>query len=138
MSRIQLIAIIASVAFLFFVGRLIIKGKLREEYAIIWIISTATLILFSFWRKGLEVIAGLMGVIEAPNVVFTAAIFAILIYILHISIVISKLQDNTKKLAQEIALLKNKASNAVPSKEFEIISNYKMEKEKGLNEVFLQ
>lgn len=108
MARIQIIAIAVSILFLFYIVRLIIKGKLREEYSIVWIISTIILVLFSFWRNGLEVLSKLLGVYEAPNLVFTGAIFAIFIYLLHLSVIVSKLYTQNKQLAQEIALLKEK------------------------------
>lgn len=108
MERIQIIAIAASLLFLAFIARLIIKGRLREEYAIIWIVCSLLLIVFSFWRKGLEIISDFVGVYDPPNLVFTGAIFAIFIYMLHLSIVVSKLQEQNKTLAQDIALLKEK------------------------------
>lgn len=108
MAKIQIIAIAVSLLFLIYIIRLIIKGKLREEYSIVWIACTALLILFSFWRDGLDVMAHVMGVYEAPNLVFTAAIFAIFIYLLHLSVVVSKLHNQNKKLAQEITLIKEK------------------------------
>jgi hypothetical protein len=86
--------------------RLIIKGKLREEYSIVWIVCTIILITFSFWRNGLEIIASIVGVYEAPNLIFTGAIFAILIYLLHLSIVVSKLHTQNKQLAQDVAMLR--------------------------------
>ena len=110
MEKIQLIAIITSILFLGYIGWLIVKGKLREEYAIIWILCTLVLLVFSFWRKGLDVVSELVGVIAPPNLVFTGAIFAILIYLLHLSVTVSKLQAQNKKLAQDIALMKEKAS----------------------------
>ena len=108
MARIQIIAITVSLLFLAYISYLIIKAKLREEYAITWIACTIILIVFSFWRNGLEVISHFFGVYEAPNLVFTGAIFVILIYLLHLSVVNSKLHANNKKLAQEIALLKER------------------------------
>ena len=106
--RIQIISIIVSLAFLFYVSRLIIRGKLREEYAIFWVISTIILIIFSFWRQGLDIIAEAVGVYLAPNLVFTTAIFAILIYLLHLSVVVSKLHDKNKTMSQDLALLHEK------------------------------
>lgn len=106
MAKIQIIAITVSLLFLLYIVRLIIKGKLREEYSIVWIVCTIVLILFSFWRNGLELLAAILGVYEAPNLIFTGAIFAIFIYLLHLSIVVSKLHSQNKQLAQEIALLK--------------------------------
>ncbi|MCW3105294.1 MAG: hypothetical protein JWO09_3734 [Bacteroidetes bacterium] len=108
MAKIQIIAIAVSLLFLLYIVRLIIKGKLREEYSIIWIACTLVLIVFSFWRDGLEVMAHLVGVYEAPNLVFTGAIFAVFIYLLHLSVVVSKLHSQNKQLAQEIALMKEK------------------------------
>lgn len=106
MAKIQIIAISISLLFLIFIIRLIIKGKLREEYSIVWIVCTMVLIVFSFWRDGLELMATILGVYDAPNLVFTGAIFAIFIYLLHLSIVVSKMHSQNKQLAQEMALLK--------------------------------
>jgi len=108
MEKIQIIAIAISILFLLYIVRLIIKGKLREEYSIVWIVCTIVLVLFSFWRKGLDVVSALIGIYSPPNLVFTAAIFVIFIYLLHLSVVVSKLQSQNKQLAQDIALLKEK------------------------------
>lgn len=108
MGRIQVIAITISLLFLLYISRLIIRGRLREEYAIVWIIATVVLLIFSFWRNGLERLSDIFGVYEAPNLVFTGAIFTILVYLLHLSVTNSKLQHSNKRLAQEIALMKER------------------------------
>jgi hypothetical protein len=108
MVLIQIIAVIVSIFFLFSIAGLIKRGKLREEYAIVWVICTAFLVIFSFWRKGFEIISQWLGVFDPPNLIFTGAIFACMIYLLHLSIVVSRLQQQNKALAQEIALLKEK------------------------------
>jgi len=106
--RIQIISIIVSLILLLYNIRLIVKGKLREEYAIFWVICTLILVIFSFWRDGLDFLSKLMGVYDPPNLVFMGAIFSIFIYLLHFSIVVSKLQAKNKDLAQKISLLMNK------------------------------
>jgi hypothetical protein len=108
MARVQLITIVIDLLFILYISSLIKKGKLREEYAIVWIICTALLTLFSFWRNGLEVMARLFGIYAAPNLVFTVMIFLILIYLLHLSVANSRLHKNMTSLAQELALLKEK------------------------------
>jgi len=111
MSRIQLITIITSLGFLTYISRLIIKNRLREEYSIVWLASTLILLLFSFWENGLAIISKLMGIAIPANLVFMASIFAILIYLLHLSVTTSKLQRQNKQMAQEIALLKQHITN---------------------------
>ncbi|MBL7778282.1 MAG: DUF2304 domain-containing protein [Chitinophagales bacterium] len=108
MARIQIIAIFTSILFLLQVAYLIHRGRLREEYAFIWIICTGIILFFSFWRDGLETMARLMGVYAPPNLVFMGAIFALLVYLLHLSVTVSKLQQQNKTLAQEHALLQQR------------------------------
>ncbi|TND07660.1 MAG: hypothetical protein FD123_2979 [Bacteroidetes bacterium] len=110
MDNVQILAIAGSVIFLGIIAWLILRGKLREEYAIIWIICSAVLIVLSFWRKGLDYFAKLLGIYDPPNLLFIGAVFAILIYLLHLSIVVSKLQEQNKILAQQIALLRAEES----------------------------
>jgi hypothetical protein len=112
--RLQIIAIITALVFMFFIFRLIAKGKLREEYSFIWIVCTALLLLFSIWRNGLDVIAGLLGIYYAPSIIFLAAIFAIVIFLVHLSVVNSRQHKQIKDLTQEMALLKEKFDKKVP------------------------
>ena len=111
MERIQIVAIIASLSFLASVLLQIKKGKLREEYAFVWILSTFALIALSFWRNGLDRLGHLFGVYEPLNLIFTGAIFAILIYLLHLSTTVSRLQLQNRTLAQEIVLLKEQVES---------------------------
>jgi hypothetical protein len=104
---IQVISLSIALLVMFFIGRLIVRGKLREEYAILWIVCTLILIVFSIWRRGLEQIALALGVFYPPSLVFLAAIFAILIFLVHLSVVVSRLQNQIKTLTQEVALLRN-------------------------------
>jgi hypothetical protein len=106
MARIQLITLISSILFLLCVARLIVKGRLREEYAVIWLFCTALLVVFSIWKQGLEWLTKQFGIEVPTNLVFTVCIFGILVYLLHLSVVASKLRRQNKQLAQEMALLK--------------------------------
>jgi len=105
--RIQIVSIFGSVLFLAVIGRLILKGKLREEYAIVWIFATAVLLLLSVWRNGLEVLAAVLGVYYAPSLLFLVALFAVTAFLVHLSVVASTLQRQNKILAQELALLRD-------------------------------
>jgi hypothetical protein len=116
MLRIQIITIAVNVLFVLYISRLIVKGKLREEYAIVWVICTIFLLVFSLWTDGLELLRRITGVVVAANLVFTGFIFAILVYLLHLSVVASKLHNDNKKLAQEISLLKEQFNKHLEEK----------------------
>ncbi len=107
-TRIQIIIILFVLIFLCFIFRLVTKGKLREEYSIIWIISGVLFLVFAFWREGLDVFSKIMGIYYAPTLLFMIAIFAIVLFLVHLSVVNSRQHEEIKKMAQEIALLKKK------------------------------
>lgn len=106
--RLQISAILIALLFMFFIFRLIAKGKLREEYSFIWIACTVLLLFFAIWRNGLDVIANLLGIFYAPSLIFLGAIFAIVIFLVHLSVVSSRQHKHIKELTQELALLKEK------------------------------
>ena len=103
---IQILSLTGALLFLYFIARLIVNGKLREEYSFIWIVCTIILIVFSIWRKGLEKISLMLGVYYPPSLIFLAAIFVIIIFLVHLSVVNSSMQQSVKELTHEIAFLK--------------------------------
>lgn len=109
--RLQIIAISIALLFMFFIFRLITRGKLREEYSFIWIVCTALLLLFAIWRNGLDIIANLLGIYYAPSLIFLGAIFAMVIFLVHLSVVNSRQHKQIKNLTQEMALLKEKVDS---------------------------
>ena len=113
---IQIISLLGASFFLIFIFRLIVRGRLREEYSILWIACTLVLIIFSIWRRGLEQISLALGVFYPPSLVFLAAIFAILVFLVPLSVVVSRLQNQIKVLTQEVALLKNELNSRTKGK----------------------
>jgi len=113
--KVQIISIIGVMLFMYVVVRLVIKGRLREEYSVIWILGTIVLAVFSVWRQGLQNIATLLNVSYAPSLLFLLAIFAIICFLLHLSIVISKLQTQIKDLAYELAIVKQQQISQIKS-----------------------
>lgn len=111
--KIQILAIVGSLLFMLMIARLIMKGKLREEYSIVWLCSTVVLMVFAFWRNGIELIAAALGVYYAPAILFLFAIFAIIIFLVHISVVNSRQHREIKDLAQQVAFLKEELQKKV-------------------------
>ncbi|WP_394200600.1 DUF2304 domain-containing protein [Marinagarivorans algicola] len=106
-QRIQLFSIVGSFALLFFILSLIKKKKLKEEYALLWIGASIVFASFSIFRPALEYLAKFLGIHYAPTALLLMLIMAITIILIHYSTVISKLSEQTKRLTQEIALLRH-------------------------------
>jgi hypothetical protein len=99
---------IASAVLLLVVFELIRSRRLRERYALLWLLTGVVMLVLSIWRGGLNTIAGWVGITGYPPAVFFAVglLFTIVV-LLHYSMVISKLGDQSTILAQRLALLEN-------------------------------
>ena len=64
------------------------------------------LVVFSVWRKGLEQISLWLGVYYPPSLIFLAAIFAIIVFLVHLSVVNTRMQNQIKTLTHEMAYMK--------------------------------
>ena len=103
--RVSIIAALASLLLLFVIFELIRSRRLRERYALLWLLTGAVMLLLSLWRTGLNRIAGVVGIHYAPSALFVFGSVFILVVLLHYSTVISKLSDQNTILAQRLALL---------------------------------
>jgi len=97
---------IASVLLVLVVLELIRKRRLKERYALLWLLTGLVLLVLSLWRDGLNTIAGWVGIeTYPPAVLFAVATLFVLLVLLDYSTVISKLADQNVVLAQRLALL---------------------------------
>ncbi len=114
-DRIQLVAIVASVALLLIVLEMVRRRRLMERYALLWLLSAIILIGLASWRNGLVHVARAVGIIYPPNALFVIALGFVLLLLLHFSAAVSRLSDQTKVLAQRLALLEERVSEAEKS-----------------------
>jgi Uncharacterized conserved protein (DUF2304) len=99
---------LASFALVVVVLELIRSRRLRERYALLWLVTGLVLTALSAWRDGLNTIASWLGVRSyPPAVLFAVGILFILAVLLHYSTVISRLSDQNVMLAQKLALLEH-------------------------------
>jgi cell division protein FtsW (lipid II flippase) len=107
--KVSIVAALASVILLAIVFELIRSRRLRERYALLWLLTGVVLLVLSLWRDGLNTIARWVGVqTYPPAVLFAVGSLFILAVLLHYSTVISKLSDQNSILAQRVALLEEK------------------------------
>lgn len=106
MDKIQIISIVASLSIFLIVVNLVRRRRLKTEYSLIWLLVSATFIVFSFWREGIDWLAKLFGIAYAPSVLFIILLVGIILLLIEFSIIISKQSERIKVLVQEIGLLR--------------------------------
>ena len=104
--KVQIIVGLLSIFLLWITFELVRKNRLREEYAILWLFTGIVVLVFSLWPEFFlsQFFARITGMFYLSAVVIIAFLFLLLI-VLHFSVVISKLTNQNKELAQRYALL---------------------------------
>jgi hypothetical protein len=106
---ISIAAIVIAIVLLLAVFELIRSRRLRERYALLWLVTGLVLVALSAWRGGLNTIAGWLGVRSyPPAVLFAVGLLFVILVLLHYSTVISRLGDQNTILAQRLALLESR------------------------------
>lgn len=105
---VSIAATIASLLLLVAVLELVRRRRLREKYALLWILTAIVLLILSVWRGAVTSIATMLGVSYGPTVLFAVGALFILVVLLHYSTVISALTDRTVVLAQALASLEQR------------------------------
>jgi hypothetical protein len=110
--RIQIVAIVGAGALLLAILELVRRRRLLERYALLWLFSGVVLLGLALWRGALEQLALLVGIAYPPNALFFVAFGFVLLLLLHFSVAVSRLTDQSKVLAQRLALLEERVGVA--------------------------
>jgi hypothetical protein len=95
------------ISFLLFITiiYLVKKGKLREEYSWLWLLTGFVILTLVIWYDLLLLLTKLIGAVLPTTTLFIFGIIFLVLIILHFTIKISALTNQIKNLAQKISLL---------------------------------
>jgi len=105
-SRTRLFAIALGIAVLLFVVNLVRTRKLKEEFALLWLLTAVVLVLAPLLIDYLDMIAHALGIEYPPAFIFVLAIISVLLILFQFSMRISHFSEQIKVLTQELALLR--------------------------------
>jgi hypothetical protein len=103
--RTRVFVILVGILILLFILDLVRKKQLREQYALLWILTSVVLCLSAVFIGGVEKLSQLVGIYYPPAFLFLIAILMILLLQFHFSTVISNLREQNKALIQDVGIL---------------------------------
>jgi hypothetical protein len=84
---------------------LIRQNRLKEHYAIIWLLTAMSIFVFGIWPDLLNLISSIVRLHHLTTLFLVSFIFLLAI-VLHFTLVISQLFDRNRRLTQEVAWLR--------------------------------
>ncbi|MCG8917664.1 DUF2304 domain-containing protein [Actinokineospora sp. PR83] len=106
MSSTYVIGLIGSVLVLAGIVEMLRRRQLSEKYAVLWLVVGLLLLVFTVFPGTLASIAALIGVAIPTNLLFFVGLIFLTGVGLHLSWELSRLEDETRKLAEDLAILR--------------------------------
>jgi len=103
--RVKMVALLITIPLLLLIIELVRRRKLREEYSWLWLLTGSVIFVLMMWFGLLRWITHAIGAVKPSSTIFFFAFLFLFFISLHFSIVISRLTDRNKELAQRYGLL---------------------------------
>ena len=98
--------ITGAVMLILIVLEMVRRRRLREEFVLLWL-AIATMISALASNRGLlDFLAGILGISYPPSVLILIGFGSMIIVALYFSVISSRLLEENKSLAQEIAIMR--------------------------------
>lgn len=99
-------ALAACLGLVVFLVVLLRTRRLREKYAISWIVVGLGVCVFGAFPGAVAALADVVGVETPSNLLFALALIVLLLVCIQLSAEITTLEEETRTLAEEVALLR--------------------------------
>lgn len=103
-DRVQIFGIFFSVATFWFIITLVKNRRIKEEYSLLWLALSLVFVYLSFDRWAVDRLADLVGIAYKPSVLILIVIGFMTLILVHFTLVITRISDQNRELAQEIGL----------------------------------
>jgi hypothetical protein len=90
---------------------LVRRKRLMERYAILWLVAGGIVLVLGLWQGLLTTLSHAVGIYYPPSALFAVAFVFVLVLLVHFSMTISRLSDQSKVLAQRLALLQRRVDD---------------------------
>jgi hypothetical protein len=113
MSGVHVIALLSAVATLVVIIELSRRRQLHPKYAVLWLSVGVVLSVFAISPGLFNRMAHALGVINPPSLLTVLAALFLLMVCVYLSWEVGRLEDKTRILAEELALLRKDVDDSV-------------------------
>lgn len=103
-DRVQFFGILFSLAIFWIIISFVKHRRIKEEYSLLWLALSLVFLYLSVDRWAVDRLADLVGIAYKPSVLILVVIGFMTLILVHFTIVITRLADQNRQLAQELGL----------------------------------
>jgi hypothetical protein len=103
----QVLSLVVASGVLAGILELVRRRQLREKYAALWLAVGLAVLVLAVWPGLLDRTADLIGIADPPNLLAFVGLVFLLGVCAHLSWEVSRLEEETRSLAEEVAILRH-------------------------------
>jgi hypothetical protein len=111
--KLTILTAISGLAVLVIIFELVRRRQLREKYAILWGVVGIVVIPLALFPSVLNPLSRAIGVASGVSLVLFLAVVFLLVVCIHLSWEVSRLEEETRTLAEDVALLRTELRERV-------------------------
>ena len=104
--RLTALTAVTAVVLLAVIAELLRRRQLREKYTVLWMGTGLTVLVLGFFPTLLNRLARSVGVASGASLVLFLGVVFLLLVCIHLSWEASRLEERTRTLAEEVALIR--------------------------------
>jgi hypothetical protein len=112
----HVLIIIATLVIAWFILRLVRARQLRSKYALLWLVIGVLMLSLAAVPGVLNTVSGWLGVAYSPAIFLLLAVGFLFLVVVHYSWELSRLENQTRTLAEELALLRTQLDDELGSR----------------------
>jgi hypothetical protein len=111
-SRGHILVMLVTVASVLFMLRLVRRNQMRAKYSLLWLSAGFVLVLLAALPGLLDRVSVWLGITYGPATFFMGATTLLFLVAIHFSWELSRLEERTRVLAEELAVYRAEADDA--------------------------
>lgn len=104
--RAQILVALLAVGGIAFVFRMVRRRQIKVKYLLLWLIVAIAAAVLAAFPSGFDRLSQLVGIAYPPTLLFLLAISFLFFVVIQFSWELSRLEDRSRRLAEELALLR--------------------------------
>ncbi|GAA2548640.1 DUF2304 domain-containing protein [Pseudonocardia hydrocarbonoxydans] len=104
--RLTIVSVVVALAALILVVELLRRRRLREKYAVIWVVISISTVIVAFFPGVLSGVANLVGIQTPSNLLFFSSVVILFAVSLQLSREVGLLEEQSRRLAEEVGAAK--------------------------------
>jgi hypothetical protein len=106
METVRIFGFICAALALTAMFELIRRQHIKEKYTVLWMLTAIAIVAVAIYPRVIDLIADATGIRSGPNVLLLVGGLVIIVVCVQLSIEVSRLEDRSRALAEEIGLLR--------------------------------